>query len=85
VAAGPTLLRDPKIERVGLASHEGGAMGDYNRFLLDLLHDESGQDLVEYALVVAIMALGAAATMRSLASAVGSALSSIGSRLTSNV
>ena len=85
MAAGPTLLRDPKIERVGLASHESGAMGDYNRFLLDLLHDESGQDLVEYALVVAIMALGAAATMRSLASAVGSALSSIGSRLTSNV
>jgi Flp pilus assembly pilin Flp len=80
VAAGPTLLRDPKIERVGLASHESGAMGDYNRFLLDLLHDESGQDLVEYAVV-----LGTAATMRSLASAVGSALSSIGSRLTSNV
>jgi pilus assembly protein Flp/PilA len=60
-------------------------MSDYNRLLLDLVYDESGQDLVEYALVVAIMALGAAATMRTLASTVGSALSSIGSKLTSNV
>jgi pilus assembly protein Flp/PilA len=60
-------------------------MSGYNRLLLDLVQDESGQDLVEYALVVAVMALGAAAMMRTLASTVGSALSSIGSRLTSNV
>jgi len=60
-------------------------MSNYNRLLLELLRDESGQDLVEYALVVALMALGAAATMSTLASTIGTALGSIGSKLTNLV
>jgi pilus assembly protein Flp/PilA len=60
-------------------------MGNYNRLFLDLVRDESGQDLVEYALVVAVMALGAAATMRTFASTIGTALGSIGSKLTNLV
>jgi pilus assembly protein Flp/PilA len=64
---------------------ESGAMSNYYRLLLDFLHDESGQDLIEYALVGAVIALGAAATMRTLASTIGNALSSIGSRMTNSI
>jgi pilus assembly protein Flp/PilA len=51
----------------------------------DLMHDESGQDLVEYALVAALVGLGATASMRTLATSVSSALTSIGSRLSGSV
>jgi pilus assembly protein Flp/PilA len=44
-----------------------------------LVGNEEGQDLVEYALVVAIIALGATASMSSLASAVSNAFGSISS------
>ena len=46
-----------------------------------LIRDESGQDLVEYALVVALIALGATASMSSLASSFSTAFSSVGSKL----
>jgi pilus assembly protein Flp/PilA len=52
---------------------------------LDLWLDESGQDLIEYALVAALIGLGATATMRTLATALGTALAGIGTRLTSAV
>jgi pilus assembly protein Flp/PilA len=45
--------------------------------LQDLLNREEGQDLVEYALVVAIIALGATASMQALAQAISSAFASI--------
>jgi pilus assembly protein Flp/PilA len=48
----------------------------------DLLHDESGQDLIEYALVAALIALGATASMKTLATTIGTALTNIGTRLT---
>jgi pilus assembly protein Flp/PilA len=44
------------------------------------LNDENGQDLVEYALVVALIALGATASMSSLATSFSTAFSSIGSK-----
>lgn len=47
--------------------------------------DESGQDLIEYALVAALIGLGAVASMKSLATTIGSAFTTIGSTLTSNV
>ncbi|MGO9316369.1 MAG: Flp family type IVb pilin [Terracidiphilus sp.] len=43
----------------------------------NLVNNEEGQDLVEYALVVAIIALGATASMQSLAQAISSAFASI--------
>ena len=46
-----------------------------------LLRDESGQDLVEYALVVSLIALGATASMSSLASSFSTAFSKVGSHL----
>jgi len=42
-----------------------------------LMDNEEGQDLVEYALVVAIIALGATASMQALAQAISSAFASI--------
>ena len=48
-----------------------------------LLSDERGQDLVEYALVVAIIALGATAAMTTLASDINGVFEAIGSKLTS--
>jgi Flp pilus assembly pilin Flp len=36
----------------------------------NLLHDESGQDLIEYALVAALIALGAIVSMKALATGI---------------
>lgn len=46
-----------------------------------LLQEESGQDLVEYALVVSLIALGATASMSSLASSFSTAFAKVGSKL----
>jgi pilus assembly protein Flp/PilA len=46
------------------------------------LLDEEGQDLIEYALVVALIAFAATAGMSSLAIAINNAFSSIGTTLT---
>jgi|CZKF01.1.fsa_nt_gi pilus assembly protein Flp/PilA len=43
----------------------------------NLVNNEEGQDLVEYALVVAIIALGATASMQSLAGAISTSFGSI--------
>ena len=48
-----------------------------------LLHREAGQDLVEYALVVALIALGATAGIGSLATDINAAFTNIGTSLTS--
>jgi pilus assembly protein Flp/PilA len=45
--------------------------------LQDLMSREEGQDLVEYALVVALIALGATASMKGLASVISSSFASI--------
>ena len=60
-------------------------MNDAQQLFGKLLHDESGQDLIEYALVAALIGLGATATMRTLATSIGTALSGIGTRLTTAV
>jgi pilus assembly protein Flp/PilA len=49
-----------------------------------LLHEEA-QDLIEYALVVALVALAATAGMNSLATAINTAFSGIGTTLTTYV
>jgi pilus assembly protein Flp/PilA len=47
----------------------------------DLASREEGQDLVEYALVVALIAFGATAGMKALATGLNSAFSNISSTL----
>ena len=48
-----------------------------------LMQSEDGQDLVEYALVVALVALAATAGMKSLAGSINTAFTAIGTTLTS--
>jgi pilus assembly protein Flp/PilA len=50
-----------------------------------LIEREEGQDLVEYALVVALIAFGAITGMGYLAKGLNNAFSTISSTLTSNV
>jgi pilus assembly protein Flp/PilA len=51
---------------------------------LTFLHrEESGQDLIEYALIAALIALAATVGMGSVATAINVAFSSIGAKLTS--
>ena len=49
-----------------------------------LLSREEGQDLIEYALVVAMIAFAATASMRTLANDINNAFQSIGTQLSSN-
>ena len=53
------------------------------RFLMNLHKDEAGQDLIEYALVAALIALGATAAMSTLANSISNAFSTVGSKLAS--
>jgi pilus assembly protein Flp/PilA len=53
--------------------------------VLKNLTREDGQDLVEYALVVALIAFSAAASMKTLASDINNAFKGIGTTLTSYV
>ena len=54
------------------------------RMLLTSLHEnESGQDLIEYALIAALIAFAAIAGMGTLAADINSAFIAIGSKLTS--
>ncbi len=50
-----------------------------------LLRDESGQDLIEYALVAALIALGSITAMKGLASGISTAYSVVSSDLSSAV
>lgn len=49
-----------------------------------MIEREEGQDLVEYALVVALIAFGAIVGMRGLASGINQAFTGISNTLTSN-
>ena len=49
------------------------------------VREEEGQDLIEYALVVALIALAATAGMQSLATSINNAFTKVGTKLTSYV
>ena len=51
----------------------------------NLMNDEAGQDLIEYALVTALIALGAVAVLQNVAANVTTVFTSIGTTLTSAV
>jgi pilus assembly protein Flp/PilA len=52
------------------------------KLLKRLWKEEEGQDLIEYALLVALVALAATAGMNSLATAINAAFTSLGTSLT---
>lgn len=54
------------------------------RALMSALHEnESGQDLIEYALICALIALAVVAGMNGVAGAINNAFNSIGNKLSS--
>jgi pilus assembly protein Flp/PilA len=46
------------------------------------LEDENGQDMVEYAIVMGLIALGATAAMSSVAGTIAGTFTSVGTKLT---
>lgn len=50
-----------------------------------LMNDESGQDLIEYALVAGLIGLGAVVAMTSLSGKIGNAFNSVGNTLANSV
>lgn len=55
-----------------------------NKFLA-VMGDESGQDLIEYALVAGLIALGAIAAMTGLSGKIGNAFNTVGNNLTNSI
>jgi pilus assembly protein Flp/PilA len=49
------------------------------------MNDESGQDLIEYALVAGLIGLGAVVAMSGLATKIGTAFNTIGNSVTNDV
>jgi len=60
-------------------------MKETMKMFQNLMNDESGQDLIEYALVAGLIGLGAIAAMSGLATKIGTAFNFVGSQLTSAV
>jgi len=60
-------------------------MAAWNAFLRDLWKQDSGQDLIEYALIGALVALTTIAAMSSLANNIANSFSSAGSQLDSAI
>lgn len=60
-------------------------MKNFKNAAIAFVSDESGQDLVEYSLVAALLSAAAVATLKSLATAINGVFGSITSTLTSAV
>lgn len=56
-------------------------MASMREVLVALHREDSGQDLIEYALIAALIALAATFGMSSVATAINDAFSSIGAKL----
>ncbi len=55
------------------------------QLLKNLMTEESGQDLIEYALVAALVGLGSVAAMNSLATSIASTFNGVGNGVTNAV
>jgi pilus assembly protein Flp/PilA len=60
-------------------------MTNMKQILKNLMTEESGQDLIEYALVAALVGLGSVAAMGSLATSISTAFGGVGTALNSAV
>jgi pilus assembly protein Flp/PilA len=60
-------------------------MTGLQRQIVAFMADESGQDLIEYALVGALVFLAAVATTAALGTTIGSIINNIGTTFTTNV
>lgn len=60
-------------------------MKNFKQILSSLLKEESGQDLIEYALVAGMIALGAMAGMSGIVTSIGTTFAAVGTKLTAPV
>jgi pilus assembly protein Flp/PilA len=81
----PQFKPEAAQRRLGSSENRRTDMMNLKNLLKNLATDESGQDLIEYALVAALVGLGAVASMKTLSTAIGTAFGTIGTTLTSNV
>jgi pilus assembly protein Flp/PilA len=58
-------------------------MKNFSVILNNLVNEESGQDLIEYALVAALVGLGAVAALNGLSNTIKNTFNAIGNGLTS--
>jgi Flp pilus assembly pilin Flp len=87
------LFQSPRAETetaksqnaVGNSKIQGEEMKRITSLMRDFQNDESGQGLVEYLLIIALIALAATAGMSSAASYINSAFIRIGGRLGSYI
>jgi len=57
-------------------------MNNVKQILTNLMKEDSGQDLIEYALVAALVGLGAVASISGLSNSIGTAFNGVGTALT---
>lgn len=60
-------------------------MKQVQNIFVNLLRDDSGQDLIEYALVAALIGLGATVSMGALSNTIGNGFNKIGNKLTNSI
>jgi pilus assembly protein Flp/PilA len=60
-------------------------MKDVRRVLASLMLNESGQDLIEYALVAGLLGLGGMAVMSGFSGTVGNVFSTVGNTLANSI
>ncbi len=60
-------------------------MKNIKQILVSLGREESGQDLIEYALVAALIALGSVAAMKTLSNNISNAFGTVGNNLNTNI
>ena len=60
-------------------------MKNVKQLLANLMLEDSGQDLIEYALLAALVGLGAVAAMKGLSNSIGKTFNSVGNSLTNAV
>jgi pilus assembly protein Flp/PilA len=56
-------------------------MKNVKQLFVNLVKEDSGQDLIEYALVAALVGLGAVAAMKGLGNSIGNAFNGVGTAL----
>jgi Flp pilus assembly pilin Flp len=72
------LLRFPFVSHLTRLTKEEGGMKNLPKFLWQ---DQKGQDLTEYALLLALIALGAIVSMKTIASTINGAFSNAASKI----
>jgi pilus assembly protein Flp/PilA len=64
---------------------DGKKMENIKQLLMQLATEESGQDLIEYALVAALVGLGSISAISGLTNAIRNSFNSIGNALTNAI